>query len=364
MIVEENASKLEADRLLERAKDPPYDFAFVPDCRRDLHDSVIVRVTSRRMCTSSIGEFFYLCNEAARRRSFLKQGPEGGSFTERNAGRETDSPLKADTFLAGEVISCPGCLRDMKAPMRARGLRCANCRAEIYPGHGKSQVPAAFRKHIYSQGACPSEQANTVGAQSETIAVHAATATTPVERSYDKPLSLDYIADRLDIDSPLRGFMVRHKAGGWLQGFILVTTFTTWQRFFRWDSLAKEAGLVQAHEKGAQGVWDYDGRLTTQMEMLPRSGDPEKEGVIWGRIAELSLLGGLKCGRFLLQLALEEIEGDDDYDFLVLQATDTSRSFYEGLGFVRVGAVAKVCFAVKDHFPSRSRHPWISSCWC
>ena len=61
-----------------------------------------------------------------------------------------------------------------------------------------------------------------------------------------------------------------------------------------------------------------------------------------GPWAELSLLGGLKCGRFLLQLAVEEMEASDEYDFLVLQATDTSRSFYEGLGFIRVGAVAKV----------------------
>ena len=34
---------------------------------------------------------------------------------------------------------------------------------------------------------------------------------------YDKPLSLDYIADRLDIDNPLNGFMIRQKKDGWLQ---------------------------------------------------------------------------------------------------------------------------------------------------
>ena len=42
-----------------------------------------------------------------------------------------------------------------------------------------------------------------------------------------------------------------------------------------------------------------------------------------------------------MQLAIEEMEAGDDYDFFVLQATDTSRTFYESLGFVRVGAVAK-----------------------
>ena len=66
-----------------------------------------------------------------------------------------------------------------------------------------------------------------------------------------------------------------------------------------------------------------------------------QEGVIWGRIAELSLLGGLRCGKFLVQLVIEEMEAANEYDFFVLQATDSSRTFYEGLGFVRVGAVAK-----------------------
>jgi predicted GNAT family N-acyltransferase len=67
--------------------------------------------------------------------------------------------------------------------------------------------------------------------------------------------------------------------------------------------------------------------------------------VIWGRIAELSLLGGLRSGKFLVQVALEELEANNEYDFLVLQATETSRTFYEGLGFVRVGAVAKCVVA-------------------
>jgi hypothetical protein len=40
---------------------------------------------------------------------------------------------KKDTFSAGEIVICPGCLESMKAPIPARALRCANCRAAIYP---------------------------------------------------------------------------------------------------------------------------------------------------------------------------------------------------------------------------------------
>ena len=81
--------------------------------------------------------------------------------------------------------------------------------------------------------------------------------------------------------------------------------------------------------------------LASTVCWLPFMCGWSQEGVIWGRIAELSLLGGLRCGKFLVQLAIEEMEAANDYDFFVLQATDASRTFYEGLGFVRVGAVAK-----------------------
>ena len=54
-------------------------------------------------------------------------------------------------------------------------------------------------------------------------------------RCKSKPLSLEYIADRLDVDDPCFGYLVRSKEG-MLQGFITVTTFTNWQKSFRWDS--------------------------------------------------------------------------------------------------------------------------------
>jgi len=58
-----------------------------------------------------------------------------------------------------------------------------------------------------------------------------------------KPLGLEYMADRLDTDDPIFGYMVRSKQQGWLQGFITLTTFTTWHKDYEWNSLVKEAGI-------------------------------------------------------------------------------------------------------------------------
>ena len=52
------------------------------------------------------------------------------------------------------------------------------------------------------------------------------------------------------------------------------------------------------------------------------------------------MLGGLGCGRTLLELVLEELADSGDADFVVLQATDQAIPFYEKMGFSKVGAVA------------------------
>lgn len=57
---------------------------------------------------------------------------------------------------------------------------------------------------------------------------------------------------------------------GWLQGFITMTTFTVWQRNFRWDSMAPENGIVLAEMEGK--AWDKDNILGRELERQPRSG--------------------------------------------------------------------------------------------
>ena len=151
------------------------------------------------------------------------------------------------------------------------------------------------------------------------------------------PLSRIYIRDRIDIDDPMIGYQVRHKKG-WLQGFIMMTTFTTWTHFFKWDSLHPQNGItICEHEKG---IVD-DGTLSTELELQSRSGDPTATGVVWPTVAEISLVGALGCGEYLVRLGLDDLSKRGGYDYVVLQATETSRSFYEKLGFIRVGAVSK-----------------------
>ena len=90
-----------------------------------------------------------------------------------------------------------------------------------------------------------------------------------------------------------------------LQGFITVTTFTNWQTTFRWDSMHDSAfsydephmAMMMAN---GERKYDEDGTLAEAMQATVRSGDPWNEGIVWPRIAEISLLGGLGCGKVRL----------------------------------------------------------------
>ena len=165
---------------------------------------------------------------------------------------------------------------------------------------------------------------------------HVATEGKSSSKPFYAPLSKDYIRDRVDIDDPLFGYQIRRRKGGWLQGFILFTNFTTWTHFFKWDSLHEMSGL-----SNSVGLSDADGSLAAELEGEPRSGDPLEQGVVFSTIAEISLLGGLGCGEYLLRMALDDIANRQQYKYVVLQATDASRTFYEKFGFVRVGAISR-----------------------
>jgi hypothetical protein len=168
-------------------------------------------------------------------------------------------------------------------------------------------------------------------------------------RDASKPLSLEYMGDRFDIDDPLVGYLAVTKDEGWLQGFVTCTCFTTWHRNFRWDSTNPSLDLLHAHpsaggdaspaERKAPPAVDADGSLACELQAELHGGDPDGEGIVWPRIAELSLLGALGCGRWLVELIIGELEASGDYSYIVTQATDGSIPFYERMGFVRVGAV-------------------------
>jgi len=160
------------------------------------------------------------------------------------------------------------------------------------------------------------------------------------EHAEAERISLSFLQDRLETDDPIRGFFIRTEDEQQrLQGFIWYTTFTTWTHWFKWDSTAPRAGLKGSNRHGIR--WDKSGELSAELEAQQRSGDPTQEGVIWPRVGEIAVMSGLECGGFLLQLVLEEMRSKGLYDYVVVQATESSAGFYDRMGFIRVGALAK-----------------------
>ena len=110
---------------------------------------------------------------------------------------------------------------------------------------------------------------------------------------------------------------------------------------------------------------DLHGELARELQEQQRYGDPTTTGVVWPRVAEVGLLAGLGCGKLLVRLALEELSASGEYDFVVLQATMASVSFYEELGFKRVGAVARYTpgnnSASLDSAPVQGYRHWASA---
>ena len=222
--------------------------------------------------------------------------------------------------------------------------------------------------HKSLEGSVIQEVPNTREAFKEIMAEMVLLCTEAIKRSRSgrtaaKPLSLEYIADRLDVDDPCFGYLIRSDQGH-LQGFITVTTFTNWQKSFCWDSLqemsfyydnnsgndfdisnnvnvnnekysegesesdgggkppatttpmrsmiraadtsnqntnksktnsAKKKTTLRPGEripnnKKGKRIIDEDGSLAKRLEKTVRSGDPYNEGIVWPRIAEISLV--------------------------------------------------------------------------
>ena len=175
----------------------------------------------------------------------------------------------------------------------------------------------------------------------------------PHQRPFRAPLSREYIRDRVDIDDPLLGYQIRHKQGGWLQGFIMYTNFTTWTHGFCWDSEHECSGMADAN---GNPHWDADGALAKELQSLDREGDPHVGGIIFPQVAEIGLVGGLGCGEYLLRMALDAIRATRRYKYVALQATDLAKTFYERFGFIRVGAVCR--YSPDDNAPIVGYRHW------
>ena len=94
---------------------------------------------------------------------------------------------------------------------------------------------------------------------------------------------------------------MRHAEGGWLQGYITVTTFTTWTPEFVWDSKHLHSGMIAAARQKSGSV-DRDGSLARALQHdVDAAGDWRAEGRIHARVAELALVSGLGCGTWPLR---------------------------------------------------------------
>eukprot|EP00954_Amorphochlora_amoebiformis_P027360 1385065-Amorphochlora_amoeboformis.AAC.2 len=187
-----------------------------------------------------------------------------------------------------------------------------------------------------------------------------------------KPLSLEYIADRVDLDDPIWGYMIRtQKEANTLMQIAPLVSVEHVRPGSRRDRLQRPGYLIPSftsisfHMEIIQGKgldeqqrehieWmksrkiDHSGALAREMKAEIFDGDPKDQGVIWPHIAELSLLGALGCGAALVRAvrlqwskqhevylatiqAIEELENtkDSPYKYVVLQATEHSVCFYE-----------------------------------
>lgn len=247
---------------------PSYQFSHVPSARSDLKHSCLQYVDTRDAFHACMAEMLLLCKEATRRRrrQLLSAAP-----TERESSAVATS------------------------------------------------VDAA---------------SSTVAAAASEIALPPPPDAAVASVTTSKPLSLEYLADRIDVDDPIFGFLVRTAEDpeltdpgegsptaasetnktwrrGMLQGFITCTTFTNYQKSFAWDSL-HPAAFMYDEEHGHHGATssspaeednnsnrlrDDDGSLAAELQGTVRRGDIWNEGIVWPRIAEISLLGGLRCGR-------------------------------------------------------------------
>ena len=69
-----------------------------------------------------------------------------------------------------------------------------------------------------------------------------------------------------------------------------------------------------------------DSPIARALQQMVYAGDPEDAGVVWPKVAEISLLGGIGCGRFLAELVLEELSCSSSRSRLSSSASRSSSS--------------------------------------
>ena len=180
--------------------------------------------------------------------------------------------------------------------------------------------------------------------------------TKPAAKTYEIPLSEDFIRARIDVDDLVKGWMVFDAKTGRIQGFLAITQFTTWvnEENFKWEN---SPYYVQRHEVS---------QLVEGLNACPRSGNPFERGCVWPDVAEVSLFGAMGCGSMLLQEILYRLQRGDirnahgqPFKFVVLQATKNAEPFYSRQGMAHLFCRARHFVKRKDGTVSPKVGPWL-----
>jgi hypothetical protein len=347
--------------------DPPpetrYDFAAVPQCETDLGGSVLLRPTSRRQWFACIQELESLAQESLDRRAqrLMMNTPSGLPLVYIADRMDIDDPLwgyqirGAGTgwlqgFITCTVFTTWTHFFEWNSHHIASGMaaaRVANSMVgkddpALYSSEGGETVhQVAARVGVRSADLVKWNlsrfpnisvnsrvQAGTVFFVADPAGIDVVT----VEKKGETPKKL---ANRLGVpcDDLIELNATRHPQ---LHATYKLESGT--ELVFRDRAAEPDVFLpTRKHERAL----DVDGRIANELQAQTRFGDPTTTGVVWPKVAEVGLVAGLGAGKLLVRLALEELRASGEFDFAVLQATMASVSFYEELGFVRVGAVAK-----------------------
>ena len=326
-------------------KQPKYAFRDVPKCERDLAGSRLYEVYRRDDFNDSMAEMVLLCNEVMRRQADSQAAralEEGRTEKVKRTAKPLSLEYIADRMDVDDPIS--GFFVRTGPPAAAASAVAVESGEVAAAAAAQAQIQAG---QAQTQGQSQSQQGVT-GAGTSTNAT-SPIATTSSRRRNPSPRAAAAAGPGDSANNMLTNAANARVKEGMLQGFVTVTTFTNWQKSFRWDSLHESAfaydepSLAEAMSDGTR-KHDRDGTLAEAMQSTVRCGDAWNEGIVWPNIAEISLLGALGCGRSLVQLAIERLERTPpsarrNYQYVVLQATTNSVPFYESLGFVRVGCV-------------------------
>ena len=345
-------------------KQPKYAFRDVPKCQRDLAGSRLYEVSRRDDFNDSMAEMVLLCNEVMKRQADAQAAralEEGKTEPVKRTAKPLSLEYIADRMDVDDPIS-GFFVRTGPPPSAALAAAAAGTGSASRTGSMPSAGEARAQQMRQGQGVSTPIAASASSSASRrrnpsprAVAAAAASSSASAVSSAISAAAGASSSSGGAVPGPTTGnattaITANSKVKeGMLQGFITVTTFTNWQKSFRWDSLHESAfayddpRLAEAMSGGTR-KYDRDGTLAEAMQSTVRCGDAWNEGIVWPRIAEISLLGALGCGKSLVQLAIERLErtppsAKRNYEYVVLQATTNSVPFYESLGFVRVGCI-------------------------